>query len=158
MGGKSVTVLLKQEQSNLGKQGDVVKVRPGFARNFLIPRGLGVLASHSNIKAFEHEQKVVRASLERRKEAMLDRVKKLENLVLTIAKKVSDKESGKLFGSVSAIDIIEALQKIGIEGISRTQVEIADGRIKQTGMFPVSIHVSEDVQAPFQVHVVAEES
>ena len=146
-------VILMEKVANLGNLGDVVKVKDGYARNFLIPHGKAKRATEENRKAFEAK----RADLEKAQAATLakaqDRGKKLEGLTLQITQKAGP--DGRLFGSVTNYDIVETLTKQGHE-VERAQIRMPQGPLKHLGEFPLVIQLHSDVLANITVHVVAE--
>ena len=146
-------VILMEKVVNLGNLGDVVKVRDGFARNFLIPQGRAKRATPDNLKAFEAR----RAELEKAQAASLakaqERAAKLEGLMVQITQKAG--VDGRLFGSVGNYDIVEALEKQGID-IERSQVRMPQGPLKQVGDYPIQIALHSDVVATITVSVLGE--
>jgi large subunit ribosomal protein L9 len=146
-------VILMEKVANLGNLGDVVKVKDGFARNYLIPHGKAKRATPDNLKAFEAR----RAELEQAHGKALaeaqERGAKLEGLTVQIAQKAG--VDGRLFGSVTNYDIVEALQKQGIE-IERRQVRMPQGPLKQVGDFPIEIELYTDVVSTITVSVLSE--
>jgi large subunit ribosomal protein L9 len=147
-------VILMEKVANLGNLGDVVKVKDGFARNFLIPKGKAKRATPENIKHFEGR----RAELEKAQNETLtkaqERGAKLENQKVEITQKAG--VDGRLFGSVTNYDIVEALQKQGHE-IERAQVRMPQGPLKQVGEFPLQIALHTDVTATITVVVIGEQ-
>jgi large subunit ribosomal protein L9 len=146
-------VILLEKVTNLGNLGDVVKVKDGFARNFLIPQGKAKRATESNLKAFEAQ----RAELEQAQAAQLalaqERGAKLDGLTLQIAQKAG--VDGRLFGSVTNYDIVEALQKQGHE-VERSQVRMPAGPLKQVGEYPIQLQLHTDVVVTVNVAVLGE--
>jgi large subunit ribosomal protein L9 len=147
-------VILMEKVANLGELGDVVKVKDGFARNYLIPHGKAKRATEANLKAFESR----RADLEKAQAATLAKAKergaKLESLKLQITQKAGP--DGRLFGSVTNYDIVEALTKQGHE-VERANVRMPQGPLKQVGDFPIEIALHTDVTATITVSVVGEQ-
>jgi large subunit ribosomal protein L9 len=146
-------VILMEKVGHLGNLGDVVKVKDGFARNYLIPHGKAKRATPENLKAFEAR----RAELEQAHSKALaeaqERGAKLEGLTVQIAQKAG--VDGRLFGSVTNYDIVEALQKQGVE-IERRQVRMPQGPLKQVGDFPIEIELHTDVVCTITVSVLGE--
>ncbi len=143
-------VILKENIESLGKVGDLIKVADGYARNYLIPKGMAVEASGKNVRMLEHEKLVVsrQAEKERKKaEAMIEKVAAVN---CTIARKLGSQE--KMFGSITAKDIAEALKGCGIE-VDRKSV-VLDEPIKALGDYPVKIKLHPGIAAEFQLHVV----
>jgi large subunit ribosomal protein L9 len=147
-------VILMEKVVNLGNLGDVVKVRDGFARNYLIPQGKARRATPENLKAFEAR----RTELEKAQNEALARAQergaKLEGLRLEIAQKAG--VDGRLFGSVTNYDLVEALRKQGHE-VERSQIRMPQGSLKQVGEFPIEIVLHSDVTATINVAVLAEQ-
>ncbi|MBK7764652.1 MAG: 50S ribosomal protein L9 [Sulfuritalea sp.] len=146
-------IILMEKVVNLGGLGDVVKVKDGYARNFLIPQGKAKRATEANRKVFEEK----RAELERTHAvavgAAQDQAGKLEGLMLQITRKTG--VDGRLFGSVSAHDITEALAAQGFE-IEKSAVRLPEGPLKAIGDTPVQIALHADVVATVTVSVLGE--
>lgn len=147
-------VILLERVQNLGELGDSVKVKPGYARNFLIPQGRAAIATSANLAEFEAR----RAELERQEAealaAVQARAQALEGTEITIARKTG--EEGKLFGSVGPQDIADALTAAGLE-VGRHEVRLLSDTLRQIGDYEVGVHLYADVEASITVHVVAEE-
>src|SRR3954468_24597684 len=147
-------VILMEKLANLGNLGDVVKVKDGYARNFLIPQGKAKRATPENLKAFEAR----RADLEKAQNETLakaqDRGSKLEGFTLQISQKAGP--DGRLFGSVTNYDIVEALQKQGHE-VERANVRMPQGPLKQVGEYPIGIALHTDVAVTIKVAVLGEQ-
>ena len=150
-----MNVILLENVENLGGIGDLVKVKPGYGRNFLLPQGKAALATPDNIKAIEAR----RAELE--KVAAEDlakaqaRAKTIEGIEVVIPANAGSE--GKLFGSVGPIDIAEALGAIQVE-VERAEIRMPEGPIHDLGEFPVGVHLHSDVDASITVKVVAADS
>jgi len=146
-------VILMEKLANLGNLGDVVKVKDGYARNYLIPHGKAKRATEENLKAFEAK----RAELEKAQAAALaqaqERGAKLDGLTLKIAQKAG--VDGRLFGSVTNYDIVDGLKAQGIE-IERAQVRMPTGPLKQVGEYPLQIALHTDVVVTITVSVIGE--
>lgn len=146
-------VILLEKVQNLGELGETVKVRPGYARNFLIPGGKAVAATRSNLDAFE----VRRAELERQQAdaiaAARTRADKLEGLRVVINRKAGDE--GKLFGSVGAADVAEAITLAGVE-VERSEVRMHGDSVRQLGEYEVEVHFHADVIGALTISVEAE--
>jgi len=146
-------VILMERVANLGNLGEVVKVKDGFARNYLIPHGKAKRATPENLALFESR----RAELERTQADALAaaqaRATQLEGLMIQIAQKAG--VDGRLFGSVTNFDIVEALAKQDIT-VERAQVRMPQGPLKQVGDFPIPIALHTDVIATITVSVLAE--
>ena len=147
-------VILMEKVANLGNLGDVVKVKDGYARNFLIPQGKARRATEANLKAFESR----RGELEKAQQAQLakaqERGGKLEGFMLQITQKAG--VDGRLFGSVTNYDIVEALQKQGHE-VERAQIRMPQGPLKQVGDYPIQIALHTDVAVTITVSVLGEQ-
>jgi large subunit ribosomal protein L9 len=147
-------VILMEKMANLGNLGDVVKVKDGFARNFLIPQGKAKRATPENLKQFETR----RGELEKAQNEQLakarERGEKLENLKVEITQKAG--VDGRLFGSVTNYDIVEALEKQGHE-VERSQVRMPQGPLKQVGEYPLQIALHTDVTVTITVSVLGEQ-
>jgi large subunit ribosomal protein L9 len=146
-------VILLEKVVNLGNLGDVVKVKDGFARNFLLPQGKAKRATEANLKAFE----VRRAELEKAQADLLakaqERGAKINGLTLQIVQKAG--VDGRLFGSVTNYDIVEALKAQGHE-VERAMVRMPAGPIKQVGEYPIQLELHADVVATVRVSVLGE--
>ena len=148
-------VILMEKVTNLGALGDVVKVKDGFARNFLIPQGKAKRATAANLKEFEGR----RAELERKANELLtgaqDKATKLEGTKVEITQKAGP--DGRLFGSVTNTDIAEALKTAtGIE-LKKADVRMPAGSLKNIGEFPIVIQLHTDVLANVTVQVIGEQ-
>jgi large subunit ribosomal protein L9 len=147
-------VILMEKVANLGNLGDVVKVKDGFARNFLIPQGKAKRATEQNLKAFESR----RAELEKAQNEQLaqatERGNKLNGLTVQVAQKAGP--DGRLFGSVTNYDIVEALKKHGHE-VERAQIRMPQGPLKQIGDYPIQVALHTDVAVTITVSVLGEQ-
>jgi len=146
-------IILMEKMVNLGQLGDVVKVKNGYARNFLIPQGKAKRATESNVAEFA----VRRVELESAEKAKLAeaqaRADKFNGLTVQIAQKAG--VDGKLFGSVTNADIAAALAQLGFT-VEKSQVRMPDGHLKQIGEYPISIGLHADVVANITVSVLGE--
>jgi large subunit ribosomal protein L9 len=146
-------VILLEKVANLGNLGDVVKVKDGFARNFLIPKGKAKRATDANLKAFESR----RAELEKAEAQTLAQAQargaKLDGLTVQVVQKAG--VDGRLFGSVTNYDIVDALAKLGHE-VERSQVRMPSGPLKQVGEYPLQVQLHTDVVATVNVSVLGE--
>src|SRR3954463_8555526 len=146
-------VILRDDLDNLGKSGEVVNVKPGYARNYLIPRGLAVKATATDVTRVEHEKRVIAArtaKLGKEAQAEADR---LSQVSVSIARAVGEEE--KLYGSVTSRDIAEALQAQGITVDSR-KLHL-DEPIKTLGLTEVPVKLGRGVSASIKVWVVKKE-
>ena len=146
-------VILKQDLKNLGYKDDVVKVRNGYGRNFLIPQGIAIQATESSKKVLTETIKQ-RAFKEQKIKAEAQKMSdSLQNLTLTIGAKVGD--TGKIFGSVNTLQIAEALKAKGFN-IDRKQIHIEDEHIKSTGSYEATINLHKELKIKLNFEVVAE--
>lgn len=147
-------VILLEKVQNLGRLGDKVSVKSGYARNFLIPQSKAVVANASNTAAFETR----RAALEKAEFELLtlaqNRRGEIEGKVITIAAKAGDE--GKLFGSIGTVDIADAAAAAGMN-IARHEIRLSHGAFRQIGDFAVEVHLHPDVNANITVRIVSEE-
>jgi len=146
-------VILMEKLANLGNLGDVVKVKDGYARNYLIPQGKAKRATEENLKTFEAR----RTELEKAQATALaqaqERGAKLDGLTLKMVQKAG--VDGKLFGSVTNHDIVDALKAQGLE-VERSQIRMPAGALKQVGEFPLQIALHTDVVVTITVAVAGE--
>jgi large subunit ribosomal protein L9 len=147
----NLQVILNEEVPNLGRPGDVVKVRAGYARNYLLPRKLAVEANSRNLRAFEHQKALAMRRREANRAGALKLKQQLEALTLTIGANAG--EEGKLFGSVTNIDIERALRERGFD-IERRKIILAEP-IKQLGDFTVPVRLDPEVEAGVKLSVAA---
>lgn len=145
-------VILKEDILNLGKMGEVVRVRDGYARNYLLPRGLVLVADKKTLKTFEHQKRVVESQKDRVVKQAQILADKLAQISLTMPVKAG--EEGKLFGSVTNIDIEKALKAKGFE-VDRRKIHLAQP-IKVVGDYEVPVRFTSDVTANVKVSVVSE--
>jgi large subunit ribosomal protein L9 len=145
-------VILREDVEKLGKAGDVVKVADGFGRNYLIPRQLAVPANVRNLKALEHDRRVIEARAKKTRKTAESLAEKLASVSLTISAKAG--EEGKLFGAITSRDIAEAMDKAGVP-VDRKTVLLQDP-IKQLGDYKVKIKAGSDLHPEISVSVVAE--
>lgn len=143
-------VILQEDISSLGKAGEVVTVKPGFARNFLLPQKKAVLANVGNMKTLEHFRKVATAKQAKLKADAEQRASGFRGMQLTIAAEVG--EEGKLFGSVTANDIVSKIREQG-QTIEKTQLQLKE-HIKQAGTYSVDVKLHSEVIVPVTVTVV----
>jgi large subunit ribosomal protein L9 len=149
--GSHVHVVLKKDLDTLGRSGELVRVRTGYARNFLIPRGIATMATRGNIAQIEHEQKLALGRAEKARAAAREEASKLEGFRLQVAKEAGPE--GKLYGSVTAQEIVEALANRGVE-IDRRRLILPDEAIKETGTYDIGAKFGQDVTATFKLSVV----
>lgn len=145
----NVNVVLRADVGNLGATGDVVKVKPGYARNYLVPRGLASIATRANVKQIEHEKEMARQKLAKLRQDQEKIAAELEKVVIMVAKEAG--EEGKLFGSVTAADVAEGLARKGYE-IDKKKLVVPD-QIKEVGTYEVFVKLQQGVQAKLKLEV-----
>lgn len=145
-------IILKANVPNLGKMLDVVKVKDGYARNYLFPKKLAIRATEAAKKGIERNRAAMEALFQKELAAAGDVAAKLSQLTLNMTRRVIEDE--RLYGSVTAADIAEAITLQGVK-VSRSQVDLAEP-IKQLGVYSVNINVFGDVTAAVKVWVVAD--
>jgi large subunit ribosomal protein L9 len=146
----NLQVVLQRDVENVGKSGELVKVRPGFARNFLIPRSLAVAATTGAINRINHEKAVAVAKADKAKKEAQALAEKIGVLTLTVARSVGDDD--KLFGSVTTKEIEVAAKAAGVE-IDRKKMHLSEP-IKALGTFEIPVKLMADVVATLKVEVV----
>ena len=146
-------VILLEKIANLGNLGDLVKVKPGYARNFLVPQGLATVATEENIKIFEERRAELEKASADKLQAAKGRAKELEGQSVEIAGRASDE--GKLFGSVGVIEIAEAFSAKGLE-LAKSEGQLPEGPLKLIGEYEVNVIVHPEVNFNVNVTVVAE--
>ena len=148
--GGNVQLLLIQSVDNLGKQGDVVAVRPGYARNYLLPQGLAAVASDHHKRMVEKH----RVKLLEIEQARLKTLRDLANLIgqQSITIEANANEDGPLYGSVSAPDIVAALKALNIT-VTNDQIRL-EGVLKELGLYTVRVHLHNDIESELKVWVV----
>ncbi|MCX6128845.1 MAG: 50S ribosomal protein L9 [Proteobacteria bacterium] len=144
-------LILSQNVENLGRIGELVRVKNGYARNFLIPRGLGMVANEGNQAALNHQLRL----LEKKKALILGEAKKqaslIEKISVTVTKQVGEDE--KIFGSVTTAELEDLLAQEGVK-VSRKDIKLTD-EIKKVGVYSAEVRVHPEVSAKFKVWVVA---
>ena len=146
-------IILKQDVNNLGNKDEIVKVKDGYGRNFLVPKGLGILANESNRKVLAETQRQRAHKEEKIRTEASSMADKLKSAKLQVGAKVG--ESGKIFGSVTALQLAEALKKQGFE-IDRKNIAMDSESIKQLGTYTAHIKLYKDVKVDAEFEVVAE--
>ncbi len=147
-------IILLQKVANLGQIGDRVKVKSGYARNFLVPTGKATVATAANIAQFEAQRAVLEARAHEELKQAQARALNFENFKLELKAKAGTE--GKLFGSIGTADIAEAAIKAG-QPVSRAEVRMPTGPIRSTGEHQVQLHLHTDVDVVLNVLIVAEE-
>lgn len=146
------TVLLREDIDTIGGRGEIVKVRAGFARNYLLPQGIATLATKGNVKQIEQERAALLKKAAIEKATAEAQREQMENISLEFERKAG--EHGTLFGSITSMDIAEALQAKGYE-IDRKRIVLRQP-IKETGEYTVSVKLHREVALPIAVKVTAE--
>jgi len=145
-------VILKEDVKHVGKMGQIVDVADGYARNYLIPKGLVTEASTKNIKFLEHEKRIIQEKSKKIRNSARDLASRISSLTISIKAKAG--EEGKLFGSITTMDVAEALQKEGVE-IDKKKISLEEP-IKRLGSYTVNIKIHPDVSAPLNIQIVEE--
>lgn len=148
----NVNVILARDVFNLGNLGEVVKVKPGFARNYLFPKLLALPVSATRVKHFEHQKKLIEHQRQRLRLSSEELGKKLADIQITLAAKVGDQ--GKLFGSIGTRDIEKALSEHG-HRVSHRDIKL-ESPIKTVGLHTVEVRLEGDVKARVNLIVVPE--
>ena len=146
-------VILLERIVNLGNLGDLVNVKPGYARNYLVPQGLATVATESNIAAFEERRLDLEKASADRLQVAQARQKELEGQSVDIAGRAS--EEGKLFGSVGVVEIAEAFTAKGLD-LAKSEVQLPEGALKLIGDYEVVVSVHPEVSFAVKVNVIAE--
>ena len=146
-------IFLKEDVKSLGKMGEVVNVAEGYARNYLIPQKMAVEANTKNVKEFEHQKRVIREKADKVRDASKAVAEKMSALTLTIKAKAGEEE--KLFGSVTTMDIAEALQSAGYD-IDKKKVHL-DEPIKRLGTFTAEVKIHPEITAKVTVQVTPDD-
>ncbi len=149
-----MNVILLENVENLGGIGDLVKVKPGYGRNFLLPQGKAALATDANMKAIEARRAELEKAAAEELAKAKTRAKAIDGVEIVIPANAGSE--GKLFGSVGPIDIADALAGIQV-AVERAEVRMPDGPIQELGEFVVGIHLHSEVNAEVTVRVVAAE-
>jgi len=145
-------VILKEDIVNLGKIGEVVRVRDGYARNYLLPRGLVLMANKKNLKTFDHQKKLVADQKQKTMRQAQSAADQLTGISLVIPMKVG--EEGRLFGSVTNIEIEKALKAKGLN-VDRRKIHL-DEPIKTAGDYEVPVRLAADLTVPLKLSVVSD--
>lgn len=146
-------VILKQDVPNLGQKDDIVKVKEGYANNFLIPQGLASFASVSAKKVHAENLRQRAHKEEKIKNDALELAKKLEGMSLTISTKTST--TGKIYGSINTVQVAEAIEAKGI-AIDRKQITLTDDQIKEVGHYTATIKLHREVKVEIKLEVISE--
>ncbi len=146
-------IILLKDRRALGRRGEVVDVKPGFARNFLLPQGLALEATAGNVKLFEQQKARLEAEAAQDREAAQEVASRIEGTRIVVHKRASDAET--LYGSVTATEIADALEEKGVE-VDKRRIDL-EGGIKTVGDHHIEIHLHAEVTAELVVTVLAEE-
>ena len=149
-----MNVILLENVENLGSIGDLVKVKPGYGRNYLLPQGKAALATPENMKEIEARRAELEKAAAEELAAARTRAGAIEGMELVIPANAGPE--GKLFGSVGPIDIAEAFEKVQVE-IERSEIRMAEGPIQELGEFAVGVHLHPEVDVEITVRVVEAE-
>lgn len=149
-----MNVILLDNVENLGSIGDLVKVKPGYGRNYLIPQGKAALATPANIKQMETRRAELEKVATKELTAAKARFESINGTEVVITANAGSED--KLFGSVGPIDIVEALAGVQVEA-ERSEIRMPDGPIQELGEFPIGVHLHPEVDAEVTVRVVAAE-
>jgi large subunit ribosomal protein L9 len=147
---KQVSIVLKDDVDQVGRAGETVKVRHGYARNYLIPQGLAVIATDGNLREVEHERRLALKRADRARKLAQGAASQVEGLVVEVY--VQAGEDDKLFGSVTPRDVAEALSSRGI-AVDRKRLSLPDS-IRALGDHEITAKLGQDVQATFTVRVL----
>ena len=145
-------VILKQDVDKLGAAGELVRVRPGFARNYLMPRGMAVVATGENVRQIEHERRIAVAISDKQKKFAEGAAAQIEGMTVEIPMQAG--EGDKLYGSVTSRDVEQALARRGIE-VDRKKLQLPPEMIKTLGEHTITIKLGHEVTATFKVNVTA---
>jgi len=147
-----MNIILTEDVESLGSAGDLVKVKDGFARNYLIPGGKAMVATTQNVKLLDHQKQLVQGRLNKLKREAELLARKIEEVSCTVAKQAGEED--KIFGAVTAADIQGSLAHEGIE-IDRRKIQL-DEPLKSLGIFTVPVKLHQEVTAQLKVWVVKE--
>ncbi len=147
-----MNVILLENVENLGSIGDLVKVKPGYGRNYLLPQGKAALATPENMKEIEARRAELEKAAAEELAAARTRAGQMEGVELVIAANAGPE--GKLFGSVGPIDIADAFEKVQVD-VERSEVRMPEGPIGELGEYPIGVHIHSAVDAEILVRVVA---
>ena len=147
-------IILKQDIANLGYKNEIVTVKDGYARNYLIPNKMAILATERNRKMLAEEIRQQAHKEEKIKNEAMDKAKALEGLKLTIGAKAD--ATGKIFGSVNSIQIANAIKEACNIEVDRKQIVLNEDAVKELGSYKAKIKLHKDVQAEIEFEVVAE--
>ncbi len=145
-------LILREDVDNLGKGGELVEVKPGYGRNYLLPRGLAVTANPKNVRELDHQRKSAEAKAAKLKASAEAVAKRLADTPVTLKRKVGEQD--KLYGSVTALDIVEALGARGLQ-LDRRSIDLAEP-LKSIGTHEVPVRLHREVVGKVKVKIEAE--
>lgn len=146
-------VILMEKIGRLGNLGDQVKVKPGFARNFLIPKGKAIPATQENVAVFEKRRAELEKAAAETLKAAQARAQALTGMVVTIAARAADE--GRLYGSIGTREIAEAISKAGAK-VEKSEISLPTGPLRQIGEQEIHVHLHSDVHTVVKINVIAE--
>jgi large subunit ribosomal protein L9 len=149
----AIKVILREDVGKLGTAGDLVSVKPGYARNFLVPGGMAILATDSNVKVLEHNKRVISDKLVKQLKDLRATSHKLKSMVIEVKRRAG--EDGKLFGSVTTQNIAELIAEKGVK-IDRRKIELPDS-IKEVGEHAIGIKLHSEIETSVKLIVGVEE-
>ena len=149
-----MNVILLDNVENLGKIGDLVKVKPGYGRNYLLPQGKAALATDVNIKQIESRRAELESAAAEELNAAKARAAAIEGMELVIQANAGPE--GKLFGSVGPIDIADAFDKVQVN-VQRSEIRLPEGPLQELGEFPVGVHLHPEVNVDITIRIVETE-
>jgi len=145
-------VILREDVQHLGAMGEVVKVKPGYARNFLLPRGMAVEANRKNLAALDHQKALISVKRERERKAARTEADRLDGMVVEILARSGEED--RLYGSVTNLDIAQHLAERGVK-VDRRRIDL-DDPIKRLGTYRILVGIAHDVKATITVKVLPE--
>jgi large subunit ribosomal protein L9 len=148
---RNIQIILKKDVTNLGEEGDIKNVKPGYARNFLFPRNLAVDYSLKNRNVFDKQKDAIEKRKLQKKENAAELKAKLENEKISIS--ISSGDKGRLYGTVTSTQIIEELTKLGYH-VDRKMIELKE-HIKFAGNYKFTVHIYQDIYATLELNVLA---
>ena len=149
----AIDVILRENVAKLGSAGDLVRVKPGYARNYLVPGGMAILATHANVKALEHNKRVISEKLAKDLKDLRATSHKLKSMVIEVKRRAG--EDGKLFGSVTTQNIAELIAEKGMK-IDRRKIVLPES-IKEVGEHAIGIKLHSDIDTTVKLIVSLEE-
>ena len=149
----AVKVILREDMGKLGGAGDLVSVKPGYARNFLVPEGKAIVATDSNIKELDHNKRVIAEMLAKELKDLRATSHKLKSMVLEVSKRAG--EDGKLFGSVTSANIAELIEGKGVK-LDRRKIQLSDA-VKEVGEHTIAIKLHSEISSSVKLIVSVED-